>query len=186
MQEIYLSVDLERDEFNISQAVFKSPMPASDTVTILPKNGTSDLIPRPPGAGGKKLPMGAIVGIAVGIVGLLLLLGGAGWWVWRRKHKSDTYAGAEDTQLSDDKKDPNGLEVDHTREGLKVNKPSDGDARTNFELDGGHVSEMYAPHGESEMHYSETVRQVNTGLVEAEGTSPMYELASPDEVRRAV
>lgn len=74
MQEIYLSVDAEREEFNISQAVFKSPMPKSDLVTILPKDRTGDLKLLPGlSSSGEKLPIGVIAGIAVGTVLLILL-----------------------------------------------------------------------------------------------------------------
>jgi hypothetical protein len=43
MQEIYLTVDRERDVFNINQAVFNSPMLKTDIVTIEPKNSTNFL-----------------------------------------------------------------------------------------------------------------------------------------------
>ena len=42
LQEAYIAVDYERRHFNVGQAVFSTPMPKSDIVTIWPSNGTND------------------------------------------------------------------------------------------------------------------------------------------------
>jgi len=160
MQEIYLSVDSEREKFNISQAVFKSPMPDLDLVTILPKNGTSDLEPPHPHTG-EKLPIGAITGIAVGIVILALCLLSLGWRIWGRRSGAIGLV----TRLSGRKPGSNG--------------------RKDFELDSEVVSEMHAPHGESEMFPGGIVRRVNTELVEAGGGSLRFELSSVVEVEHS-
>ncbi|EAT88505.1 hypothetical protein SNOG_04745 [Parastagonospora nodorum SN15] len=160
MQEIYLSVDSEREEFNISQAVFKSPMPESDLVTILPKIGTSDLKPPHPYTG-EILPIGAIIGIVVGIVILALFLMSLGWWFWRRR------SGAK------------GLVTSFSPETL------DSEGKKDLELDSEVISEMHAPHGQSEMFLGGIVRQVNTELVEAGGGPLRFELSSVVEVQHS-
>lgn len=43
LQEVYMIVDGERDAFNISQAVFKAPMPEPDIVTIRLKDTKDSL-----------------------------------------------------------------------------------------------------------------------------------------------
>jgi hypothetical protein len=126
MQEIYLSVDSEREEFDISQALFKSPMPESDLVTILPKIGTSDLKPPHPHTG-EMLPISAIIGIVVGIVILALFLMSLGWWFWQRR------SGAKDLVTS--------------ASGEKLGS----DGKKDLELDSEVICELYAPHGQSEM-----------------------------------
>jgi hypothetical protein len=191
MQEIYLSVDVEREEFNISQAVFKSPMPKADLVTILPKDNVGDLR-LVPGSGGKGLETGAIVGIAVGVVVLILMAGGVWWWVWRRRRRGReegmrVYANGDTTEgpPMDEKNYMNELESNNTGGLPTGSKVSHDNKQTDLELDGGIVNEMYAPGHtvtelyaphKGEMTYGGRIRQVNTEVVEAEGLSPIFEL----------
>lgn len=182
LQEVYLSVDWERDEFNISQAAFKAPMPEPSIVTILPKEETSDtLIPLPNSqASGRSLSPGAIAGIVIGCL-LLVVFVGAGWWLRQRRQRSRADTEATNTLPVDEKKDTGDSRPDGMGD---VPKDSKDQTRTDLELEARAVAEMYAPHGASEVHYGGAVREVNTEAVEADGTSPIYELPSPIEVRR--
>ncbi|KAF2260015.1 acid protease, partial [Lojkania enalia] len=75
LQEVYMTVDFERDVFNTSKALFSSPMLEADLVAIPPVNKTEDLIPitpTPEPGRGSKLSTGAIIGIGVG--GALLII----------------------------------------------------------------------------------------------------------------
>ena len=166
LQEAYLSVDWERDVFNISQAVFTSPPLPLDVVTIEPVNKTENLVPRP-SQPGKSIAAGAIAGIAIGALGLLLFLAGFVWWLRRRKHNAKE-AEATQTLPPNGKKDAE-LGADDVHE-----KPLD-EVRTDFELDGRTVGEMYAPHGNHEMHGGEQT-ELGVELVEADSETPIYEL----------
>jgi LPXTG-motif cell wall-anchored protein len=169
---VYLSADWERDIFNISQAVFNSPPLPQEIVPIEPKNRTDNLVPRPgqPVSSSKKLSTGAIAGIAIGAIAVILLLAGLGWWLYRRKQNAEREAEVSQT-LPDDAKKNAELGEDG------VAKPPVG-PRTDFELDGRMVEEMYAPQGDHELHGNKPSEQV-TELVEADAASPIYELASP-------
>lgn len=162
LQEIYITVDWERDSFNISQAVFNSPMPDSNIVTIEPRSGTLIEMPGPTSEPGKKLSPGAIAGIAIGGLLVILLLVG-GWWMWRRKNAAKTTA--EETSIPiDEKKDPNDFAPE------SVEKPI---VRTNLELEGQPVGELWAPPGEAQKGASNEVAELAI-------PEPVYELPSPD------
>ncbi|KAH7076823.1 aspartic peptidase domain-containing protein [Paraphoma chrysanthemicola] len=175
MQEIYLSVDWEHDVFNISQAVFTSPPPKSELVTIEPKNKTGNLVPRPgqSNSSSKKLAPGAIAGIAIGAVALFLILGLAVWF-YRRKHaKHDTETPGP--LPSDEKKDLGGS-APETVDQLR---------RTDLELEGRMVPEMYAPVPQNyELQGGEKMERRVTEIVEADEGGMVYELPS-GEVRRS-
>jgi hypothetical protein len=82
LQEAYLIVDYERNNFTVAQAAFSDPMPSPTIVPILaPKDSTNGgasptptLITPPAGSGSKGLGGGAIAGIAIGAVAVLLLI----------------------------------------------------------------------------------------------------------------
>jgi len=173
LQEVYLSADWEHDVFNISQAVFNSPPLPQELAIIEPKNRTDNLVPRPgqPAGKSKKLSAGAIAGIAIGTVVIILLFFGLGWWLYRRKQRAKREVEASQTLPIDEKKD-----AELGEDG--VPKPPPG-TRTDVEIDGRMVEEMYAPHGDHELHGGIKPPGQATELVEADSTTPIYELASP-------
>jgi cbb3-type cytochrome oxidase subunit 3 len=173
LQEVYLSADWERDIFNISQAVFNSPPLPQEIVTIEPKNRTDNLVPRPsqPESNSQELSTGAKVGIAIGVIFLVLFLAGLGWWFYRRKQNAKRESEALQTLPPDEKQD-----VELGEDGLA--KPPGG-TRTDLELEGQMMVEMYAPHGDHEMHGGTKPPDHPTEAVEADSTTPIYELASP-------
>jgi hypothetical protein len=84
LQEAYLVVDYERNNFIVAPANFSDPMPASNIVTILPinfvapVNGTKH-------SNSSGLSGGAIAGAAVGgVIGFLLILLAA-FFIWKKK-----------------------------------------------------------------------------------------------------
>ncbi|KAB2570869.1 hypothetical protein DBV05_g10448 [Lasiodiplodia theobromae] len=84
LQEAYLVVDHEREQFSISQAKFPSPMPRADIRTIDPTE-----MPRPSADHG--LSAGVKAGIAIAAVLAFLLIAAAilfcCWWKPRRQEK---------------------------------------------------------------------------------------------------
>jgi hypothetical protein len=170
MQEIYLTVDWERDVFNISQAVFSSPMPKSEIVTIEPKTGTNLIGIE---THKNKFSAGTIAGIAVGAL-LLVVLGVMGWWIWRRRSgKADT--GTSHDVVSAEKGDTAEFAPEAVGGDLTIKDPI---VRTELELDGRLVPEMYAPF--SVQKHDQQVAEMQGShemAVEAEGSAPVYELA---------
>ncbi|KAF1941615.1 hypothetical protein EJ02DRAFT_444658 [Clathrospora elynae] len=83
------------------QAVFISPPPEPDLVTIEPKE-TLILIPGPTPGSLEGLSPGAIAGIVIGSV--LIVLAVLSWWLWNRKQKAKIYA-ADTSILPRDGKD---------------------------------------------------------------------------------
>jgi hypothetical protein len=176
MQEIYLTVDWERDVFNISQAVFNSPMPASNIVTIQSVNSTN-LIPTNENNNdsSKKLSAGAIAGIAIGASLVILLLIGGIWFMRRRKAKAQTET-TESAPVEEKLNHGDGAPeaVDHyagdTKSGV-------GEAPTDAEIDGREVPEMYAPMPEKKSDYSVAeLHGHESPIAEAEGSPAIYEL----------
>jgi hypothetical protein len=179
MQEVYLSIDWERNVFNISQAAWNSPPHNPDIVTIEPTNRTANLIPRPPPPSNPtKLSTGAVAGVAIGAVLIILLLA-VGWWLRRRKQVKKR--ASIDQELpqhvpTDEKKNTEHFAPD------APTKASPVEPRTELELEAREVPELYAPHGESEMHYfagkPKTTQAQVTEMVEADSVAPtpIYEL----------
>jgi hypothetical protein len=83
LQEAYLTVDWERQNFSVSAVDWTYGKPADITAIISPQYA---LLENPP-ASKKPLPTAAIIGIALGggFVFALVLIA-IGWWMWRRRH----------------------------------------------------------------------------------------------------
>jgi hypothetical protein len=77
LQETYLIVDYERQNFTVAQAVFPDASTQSSIVAI--ESTGQPLHPK------KGISTGAIVGIVVGVVALLALLAGLIWFFRRKK-----------------------------------------------------------------------------------------------------
>jgi hypothetical protein len=172
MQEVYLTVDWERDVFNISQAVFDSPMPKTDIITIEPQNSTN-LLPFEPHK--NKLSAGAIAGIAIGAVFLVISVA-MGWWIWRRKRSK---AGTEKSQNlgSNEKGDAAEFAPEAVGSDLRGKNTT---GTTELELEGALVVEMYARAQRSDEEIAEM--QGGCGrVVEADGSAPVYELAGTEK-----
>jgi hypothetical protein len=83
LQEAYLIVDYERANFSVAQATFPDPLPAANIVTIEPPSSSS--LSK---SAKKSLGTGAIAGIAVaGVVILLLVLIGV-FFIYRKRRGS--------------------------------------------------------------------------------------------------
>ena len=105
LQEAYLIVDYERANFTVAPVTFPDPLPAAQIVTIHPP--TAGEINN--GSSSSPLGAGAIAGIVVGVVFLLVLFGLAAFFFIRKRHRSTQkyelaateikYKGSE-TQLS--------------------------------------------------------------------------------------
>ena len=96
LQEAYLIVDYERANFTIAQATFPDPLPAAQVVTIHPpedgKNNNN--------SSSKSLGAGAIAGIVVGTVSLLLL-GLAVFFFFRKRRQNTRKYELATTEVSD-------------------------------------------------------------------------------------
>ena len=85
LQETYLTVDYERNNFSLSQAVFsQDALTSTQIVEIFSPNVTP--VPAPPTA--QSLSTGALIGIVVGAICLLLIILGTASIVFVRKRRS--------------------------------------------------------------------------------------------------
>nr|POF03928.1 hypothetical protein CFP56_21684 [Quercus suber] len=74
----YVSANYDTATFNVSQATFDQDR--VDLVTMYPYQ----IINQPPSG---RLSGGAIAGIVVGVLALLAIIAGLGWWLWRRRRE---------------------------------------------------------------------------------------------------
>jgi hypothetical protein len=185
LQEAYLSVDWERQMFNVSQAYFSAPMPDAEIITIEPKNDTDPLIPLPGpsgGGNGKKLSGGAIAGIVVGAVVFLILLAGLGWWFLRKKKQQQEDTQPEGEAALDEKKQRPDSEMPEAfvSEEERIERE-----RTQAELEGRPVppvAELAAPYLKveaSELQAGDRPRERRSRFSEMEGSTTIHELPSP-------
>lgn len=166
MQEIYMTVDWERDLFNISQAIFSAPMPESNVITIQPKLSRTV---SPDTSPNKKLSAGAIAGIAIGAV---LLLAGIvlGAWLWRRKQKrakATRYPGALQAMQEAEEDDKKGLP--------EMGRGNRRSADVELEGDQQHVVELNAPM---------KTHELSDGLEESVEPGVVYEMPDTSSNRR--
>jgi hypothetical protein len=94
LQEAYLVVDWERDEFQLSQAVFSDPMPEPEIVTIQPISNLTDTAGVQQSV--SRISSGAIAGTVIGAL-LLLAVFASGCWFWRRKCSQEKQQEQPDT-----------------------------------------------------------------------------------------
>lgn len=90
LQEAYVIADYERSNFSVHQALFKSPMPEQDIITITtPSNNTSNgTTSTSSSSSGGGLPTGAIAGIAVGVSILAIVLAFIAFIFFRRHRRT--------------------------------------------------------------------------------------------------
>jgi hypothetical protein len=84
LQEAYLTVDWERQNFSVSAVDWTWGKEPSITPIVSPQYAVQDAPPAPK----KPLPTAAIIGIALGggFVFALIMIA-IGWWFWRRRHQ---------------------------------------------------------------------------------------------------
>lgn len=84
LQEAYLTVDWERQNFSVSAIDWTFGKPQELTPIVSPAYAVYEAPRRPK----KPLTSGAIIGLALGIgFTAALILIAVGWWFWRRRHK---------------------------------------------------------------------------------------------------
>lgn len=136
LQQAYLIVDYERENFTIAQAVFPDPLPAARVVTIPPKGSDTSNSNSSSGLG-----TGAIVGIAVGGV-VVLILAILGFFFWRkRKTQKQRY------ELASNQASESGS-VNHLTAGGVPQK-----SQAPQELGGTPLTELASPHRENYSGY---------------------------------
>lgn len=86
LQETYLIVDYERANFTVAPARFADPMPKEDLVTIFNTTYVQSQQGKSPSGGG--LSAGAVAGIVVGIVAVLLILGILAFFYWKKRQNA--------------------------------------------------------------------------------------------------
>ncbi|KAJ8116516.1 hypothetical protein OPT61_g2071 [Boeremia exigua] len=167
LQEIYLSADWERDEFNISQALFSASMPKADLVAIEPvKDGTLVVTSE----GSRKLSQGLLGGIIGGAVAAVLTLAGLVWFFCRRRRraKSELHTSAAPTQHVDEK-------TQYSHFAPEVANKSHAHIPFDAELEGRVVGELPAPYQPMDARHKEEYRM---NAAELDCVEAVYELPS--------
>jgi hypothetical protein len=135
LQEAYLKLDYERNNFSVYQAVFTPDALTNINIVSIPSNSTQS------GGGKERLSTGDIAGIAVG--GAIVLIGaGVGFYLWRRSPPEKMPAGAD------------GGEKKPRRSwlaGLGFSKKSREGDETTVELEADHRLPVEAPEGVQRM-----------------------------------
>ncbi|KAF4549425.1 Hypothetical protein D9617_21g096460 [Elsinoe fawcettii] len=139
-QETYVSVDYPRNEFRLTQALFPSDPSTSSLITIFPPGGG----PKP------TLPLGAIIGIAIGGALLLFALLGFLFWRWRKKRSESNERKMEEklNHADEELRRQNAEEMEKLKPELDATTTAIGRERGRWELDA--VDEAKTPWGGSE------------------------------------
>ncbi|KAK0966962.1 hypothetical protein LTR91_009537 [Friedmanniomyces endolithicus] len=132
LQEAYLIVDYERQNFTIAPCAYDNFNPSNaDIRTILSPDTVL------PNSRRSRFPTGAIAGVIVGIVILIAALAAILWFLRRRKH-------TEKRRVAElEAKEAGGAHADHSSENESkpfISNPIGG------ELGGGEIHELTAPH----------------------------------------
>ncbi|KAK3060520.1 hypothetical protein LTS18_008363, partial [Coniosporium uncinatum] len=98
LQEAYLVVDYERQNFTIGQAVFEDPLPSTQIVAIQPpmdaESASTSSTP------GQKNSVGLIAGVVIGAVALIALAVAAFFFIRRRKRNASKGAELGNTEVA--------------------------------------------------------------------------------------
>lgn len=87
LQEAYLTVDWERQNFTVSQCSW-DVAPPKNIVPILSPKYTNELLTMSPQGGANRLTTGGIIGIAIGGGFAVAVMGFAlAWWFWRKRQR---------------------------------------------------------------------------------------------------
>lgn len=180
LQEAYLSVDWERSYFNVSQAVFATPMPDPHIVTILSNNATFNST----GNGSSQGPVlsgGAIAGIAIGAVVAIIAIALGIFLLIRRRRAANrpegTSAPPDMSQSTSPVPDPlapelMGVMVEDPRLSKPPQSPGPPDEQQRPELMGTMIGELPAPTDKGQR----AVKRESMAS-EVEGDGPRYELS---------
>ncbi|KAF2188981.1 acid protease [Zopfia rhizophila CBS 207.26] len=121
LQEAYLIVDYERNNFTVAPANYSDPMPDPNIVTISSKSYIPPKASETPKSSDGGLVPGAIAGIAVGVVLAFLLALLAAFLFWKKRH-------AKKLQHKSDEKTSYDIDTIVTGEQLKERRVSELDS----------------------------------------------------------
>jgi hypothetical protein len=165
LQEAYLIVDYERNNFTVAPAAFSDPMPDAEVMSIfstdyVPPQTTET--PPPSSSGGGGLSGGAIAGIVVGILAVAGLAALGAFFLWKRRR--------EQKRKLTEKLNPDTQEIDTTQAGDQVKR------RRVSELDSEPPS---SPKPSMGGYYDRDVKDISPFPPINEMESPPAELYSP-------
>jgi len=168
LQEAYLVVDYERQNFTIGQAVFEDPLPSTQITAIQPPTdaGSTSSASKT----GQKTSVGLIAGVAIGAVALIALAVAAFFIIRRRKRNASKRAELANTEVQGSAGKEG--EMKYAYQELAA----DGTTIYPNELGSVHIIEMDSP-AHSKYELSATAR-----VHELPGQARAYEL--PEETRR--
>lgn len=173
LQEAYIIVDYERQNFTVNQATFSSPMPSSAITTI----GSTDAASSDTSSSSSSLSGGAIAGIVIGAIAGIVLLGLLAFILVRRRRQRTRKHELDDTQI-------------HHMEGgekKQVDGEVDGVGTLLSEAEGRQLHEMGTPVTDAKEGHTNgvpgTPGHANGGLERYEMEAPpvRYEMSAGDE-----
>ncbi|KAG9191289.1 hypothetical protein G6011_09377 [Alternaria panax] len=116
LQEAYLIVDYEHQNFKVAPAIFSDPMPNPSLVTMFDKSYTGLPTPSDDGSGGGLSP-GAIAGIVVGIVGVFIIIAVGVFFLWRKRRQAK--------KTEEDNEKPSEIDTTHAGTEIKYRRISE-------------------------------------------------------------